>query len=519
MFNNVALDVFIGLVFIFLLYSLLATIIQEMIATRLAIRAKVLEKAIIRMLENMQTDNRRPFGDRIDGFLHVLGLKNILKEGNVAPWFYAHPLIKYLGEDNYYSKPAYLHASNFSKVIIDLLKDFNLPESQAIQSIHNSIMNGTIHKLPIDIKNIKSDKLNPAIKILFNRNAMQTGSEQKDLVPNPTLLATETIELNHNTALFLKSLWQDSGADLNIFKSKLEDWFNDTMDRATGWYKKYTRVLLLIIGLIIAYFFNVDSIAIHRILSTNKPARDQLVQMAIANKDNLNPEKYNSSNDSVLKATYLMVSKEANDANDVLGLGKPWVDTCKMCNDSLKSEKFKARFDSLNKIKTGFADSVSILSGILANYSNDLDSLSQINSPQAIVTRNQIRDLKKNISSDSNLLLKYQSFNLPEYDQMLKLKQRCDYIKKARENKVFVYSPNQRGGLETILGWLITAMALTLGAPFWFDLLNKLVSLRGAGTITTTGDDGTSGSKNSGTTQAPPINVTVNPNPGGEAVG
>jgi hypothetical protein len=114
MFNNVALDVFIGLVFIFLLYSLLATILQEMIATRLAFRAKVLEKAIIRMLEDSQTDNHMPFGDRIDGFLHIVGLKNILKNAPVAPWFYAHPLIKYLGEDNYYSKPAYLHAENFS---------------------------------------------------------------------------------------------------------------------------------------------------------------------------------------------------------------------------------------------------------------------------------------------------------------------------------------------------------------------------------------------------------------------
>lgn len=35
--------------------------------------------------------------------------------------------------------------------------------------------------------------------------------------------------------------------------------------------------------------------------------------------------------------------------------------------------------------------------------------------------------------------------------------------------------------LPTLLGWLITAMAVTLGAPFWFDLLGKLVKLRGAG--------------------------------------
>ncbi len=31
------------------------------------------------------------------------------------------------------------------------------------------------------------------------------------------------------------------------------------------------------------------------------------------------------------------------------------------------------------------------------------------------------------------------------------------------------------------LGWLITALAISLGGPFWFELLNRLVDLRGAG--------------------------------------
>jgi hypothetical protein len=32
-----------------------------------------------------------------------------------------------------------------------------------------------------------------------------------------------------------------------------------------------------------------------------------------------------------------------------------------------------------------------------------------------------------------------------------------------------------------IVGLLLTAVALTLGAPFWFDLLSKLVKLRSSG--------------------------------------
>ena len=33
----------------------------------------------------------------------------------------------------------------------------------------------------------------------------------------------------------------------------------------------------------------------------------------------------------------------------------------------------------------------------------------------------------------------------------------------------------------SFLGWIITALAISLGAPFWFDLLNKLVKFRGTG--------------------------------------
>ncbi len=32
-----------------------------------------------------------------------------------------------------------------------------------------------------------------------------------------------------------------------------------------------------------------------------------------------------------------------------------------------------------------------------------------------------------------------------------------------------------------LLGWLLTALAVSLGAPFWFDILNRLVNLRASG--------------------------------------
>ncbi len=52
MINAGVLDVVIGLVFIYLLYSLLTTLVQEIVATRNSFRSKILERSIFRMFED-----------------------------------------------------------------------------------------------------------------------------------------------------------------------------------------------------------------------------------------------------------------------------------------------------------------------------------------------------------------------------------------------------------------------------------------------------------------------------------
>ena len=49
--NNPALDIAIGLVFIYLLYSLLATTIKEFVATIFSYRSRMLELGIEQMLD------------------------------------------------------------------------------------------------------------------------------------------------------------------------------------------------------------------------------------------------------------------------------------------------------------------------------------------------------------------------------------------------------------------------------------------------------------------------------------
>jgi hypothetical protein len=66
--------------------------------------------------------------------------------------------------------------------------------------------------------------------------------------------------------------------------------------------------------------------------------------------------------------------------------------------------------------------------------------------------------------------------------------------------------------LKKLGGILITAFAISLGAPFWFDLLNKFIKLRGAGKKE---DEEEMKRK----IAQVPVNVFVNSQPGDDAVG
>ena len=86
MFNSVALDVVIGLIFIFLLYSLLATVLSEMIATVLGLRARNLKAAISRMLND---DKARSLLGRFWNSVRILKVP----DNQVINSFYSNPEI------------------------------------------------------------------------------------------------------------------------------------------------------------------------------------------------------------------------------------------------------------------------------------------------------------------------------------------------------------------------------------------------------------------------------------------
>ncbi len=443
MFNNVALDVFIGLTFVFLLYSLLATIIQEAIAGFLNLRGALLVKAIRVMLNDRQSTNYssnlllnvlQRVGQALKNQWNYLGCR--LPDKSLAKAFYKHPSIKYLSTSSLRSKPSYINPNNFSSTLTKILRgryyDGSIPE---IVSIFQTLYPKTPNQLPI-------------VNVGLNDSVIA------DIKP-------ETLDQ-------LRQLFVDADNDIDKFKSLLENWFNETMDRTNGWYKRQTKRILFFIGLFIAITGNVDTIKIYHILATNQSARDQMVQLATQSQNKYG-SLVNDTNQAKQfdSAAYATVTKDIDNAGSILGIG--WSSVKQ--HDSLLSVKH--HIDSL-------ADSLNnhIKSKSIALYS--------LTKKDSLIARQDSLAIKDSLVKKDFLIINQKAIN--------SALARIEY---------------KRWDSWSILGWLITALALTLGAPFWFDLLNKFISLRSSGSKPTDSDSNSSASD---TTQAQPqpLSVTVN---------
>jgi hypothetical protein len=374
MFNNIALQVAIGLAFTYLLYSLLATTLQEFVATLFAYRERMLERGIEQMLDGENFSyywwdkvinwliwffryrklDQQQFLSRVSFDKDEL-IKNGLTSqptrmvlNEKAPLFSTriiqHPLYRRAAIDNKFSKkPAYLSSDTFSDILIAVL----------------SVDKSTGQAVP------------PLLKDISAQVKVQTEN-------NPGLKQILDIYIDQ------------ANGDVQRFKSLVENWYNDTMDRVSGWYKRQTTRILFIIGILLAIVFNVDTIRLVSILSVNQDERTAFVDQAAA---------YMKSH--------------------------PGIDT-----------------------------TVSGIKAVENNY-------------------NSIATLYKNtlLKGDSAVALGWGNYGGHK-----------DFFPKLWYVLGATFCPFCPGFSWTkLLGFLITAFAVSLGAPFWFDLLNKFINLRVSG--------------------------------------
>jgi hypothetical protein len=238
MLNSTTLEVAIGMAFVYLILSLFCTALNEAIAGILGSRAKNLEKGI----KSLFTEGLKTAGKTDGNGIEIPAV-------TLAQSIYDHGLVQSLYRStvtekpsSWYNKlgsnlPSYIPARVFSSALFDLLFA-GAPDATTPPAL--STMLAKVQELP-------DSKGKQAILTLVNQ----------------------------------------AGGDITRTRQAFETWYNDGMDRAAGWYKRKTQLILFFIGLIIAVSLNVDSIMIGRSLWANPALRSYAVaaaeQYALAN--------------------------------------------------------------------------------------------------------------------------------------------------------------------------------------------------------------------------------------------
>lgn len=127
----------------------------------------------------------------------------------------------------------------------------------------------------------------PVISALFRGNYAEAKQEGNlpSYIPSQAfaiavldLLKTEPEDSSLRKAI--APLARAAGDDGRRIQKNVEDWFNASMDRVSGWYKRRTQIIIASLGCLIAISFNVDAIAIARYLNVNSAGRAALIEQA-----------------------------------------------------------------------------------------------------------------------------------------------------------------------------------------------------------------------------------------------
>jgi len=222
----VSLDLAIGMIVVFLLVSTLCSAIREAIEAMLKTRAAYLEMAIREMLDDKD-------GKDLTARLFDHPLLSGLFLGKYRP----KPAVKKLWVlANGQGLPSYIPATSFAKALLDM----------AANGTDGDHAGGAA----MTVEAIRARLMDPSSPISAR-------------VRRVLLHALDTAR-----------------GDLEQAKKNLEDWFNDSMDRVSGWYKRSTQWIVFVIALAVTVIGNVDSIAIAKHFQQDEVARRAAVASA-----------------------------------------------------------------------------------------------------------------------------------------------------------------------------------------------------------------------------------------------
>jgi hypothetical protein len=83
----------------------------------------------------------------------------------------------------------------------------------------------------------------------------------------------------------LQALVKSAGNDINGFRTAVERWYDDHMDRVSGWYKRYAAKITLAVGAVLVILLNINVLTIGRTLYTNSTVGTAVSQVAAKGAD------------------------------------------------------------------------------------------------------------------------------------------------------------------------------------------------------------------------------------------
>lgn len=269
------------------------------------------------------------------------------------------------------------------------------------------------------------------------------------------------------------------------------------MERVSGWYKRQATKVLFLIGLVLAVMFNISTIAIVRKLAINKDLRAAMVTTAsdyvkqkkicsetgngvgsTGNGQKPNPKA--PPNDST-KDNY----KEEGGQNPVIDTsqtpGQKIKEIQRFYNDTIAPVNMLMGLgwgdygrQQIMRIKlveqSKAAESRLLRATIKSNSSRIRNTIDSLFTLVLIVNNQRVDSISLPYRNYAGALNAIETHLTEKYMKWLQ--------PTAWEKVSYIFTHLT---LTDVLGFIITALAITLGAPFWFDLLNRFVNVRAGG--------------------------------------
>ena len=339
-------DVAVGIIFVWIVLSLTTIQIQEWISSKFDRRAKDLEAAIHEMLANPNLKDQ--FYDH--PVIRGLTAKKRKEPSKIPAWFYKYPILRGFTKEKR-KLPSYIPSQQFAAALFDIAMTANTESSliqQGIFKLRDDLKKGgqkPVHEAVIEELNLLAEfarsaaateagtaitlrtreilkekaehfiedfyKNHPNIKLddrvvrILTEGMDKAMEEAKKLkvdmdkvVASQTPDADSTLtkvrrgvaalsvispEVNQTLNALLMNVEEYAGEkEILLAKARgnVEKWFDDSMDRVSGMYKRYSQTVALVIGFFIALIANVDSISLTLYLWQDPSVRQALVSQA-----------------------------------------------------------------------------------------------------------------------------------------------------------------------------------------------------------------------------------------------